>query len=108
LARERPEFQPGGRSEFFGVDAWTYWGTGKASGFLPPEWWSKSLPPLHLLAGALLPLLLLLRARLPDLRDVSGQVGVLAQVLLASSVVFLAAHAVLFHLYLPAATPGSA
>ncbi len=97
-AKTMPEFLPGGRVSFFLENPWSFWLDADRSGLLP--WPLSSLPPL-LAAGLLLPLLLRFPSRFSLAKQVNPDVKFLAQILLASVGLFLAAHAVLFKLYLP-------
>jgi hypothetical protein len=97
-AKMLSEFQPGGRTAFFGNNFWNFWFfRGKRSSlqihliFNSPILW----------AGLLLPLLLRYPARFPLTRRVNSEVIILWQMLLVSLGLFLVAHAVLFALYLP-------
>lgn len=93
-ARRLPEFLPGGRSAFFSNDPWRYWLSGGRSGFLP------SIQPSTLAVGFLLPVLLRYSAVFPLTRQIN-RIAILPQMVVASVVMFLAAHALLFKLHLP-------
>lgn len=93
-ARTLPEFSAQGRSRFFLDNPWEYWLTAKRSGAL--LW----VMPLCILSVLLLPISLLWPARFPLAKQVS-HVTLLLQLVLVSLGMFLAAHAVLFRLYLP-------
>lgn len=93
-AKRLPEFLPGGRSAFFSKDPWRFWLSGGRSGFLP------SIQPSTLAVGFLLPVLLRYPSHLPLTRQVN-RIAILLQMVVASLVMFLAAHALLFKLHLP-------
>jgi hypothetical protein len=95
LARTMPEFQDGGRSEFFTENPWHFWLTAQRSGAL--IW----IMPLCVVAPGLLVAELLLPNRFPLIQQ-ARKLSILAQVELVSLFMFFAAHAVLFKLYLPA------
>ncbi|HJQ68015.1 MAG TPA: hypothetical protein VKA70_03545 [Blastocatellia bacterium] len=93
-ARQMPEFYAGGRVSFFRDDHLFYWTRGAYSGLLPGH-----IPEL-LFAAALFPFLFVFKSRLPLLTKTS-KLSLLAQVTISSFVLFFAAHALLFRLYLP-------
>ncbi len=93
-AKLLPEFQPGGRTIFFSSNALRYWIAGR-SGFLP------ILAPVTLLAGLLLPFLMVWRAKIPLLHALSEHFAIVTQILLASTGMFFLAHLLLFRLHLP-------
>jgi hypothetical protein len=95
-ARTWPEFLPQGRSVFFDDNAWFYW-LGGDSGFL-----HRGLTePLTLVFSLFLPGLWLGRSRFPLFQFATGNLQLLPQLLLTSTGLFLAAHALLFKLYAP-------
>lgn len=94
-AKEMSEFWPGGRHPFFDSNPWKFWLIGEHSGFLPPL-----LPPLIWL-GLLLPFVLRRPDRFPLVRQVSGNITVLSQLVLVSLSLFFAAHALLLKLFFP-------
>lgn len=94
-ARNLPEFLPGGRSAFFSNDPWRFWLSGGRSGFLP------SIQPSTMAVGFLLPILGRYQLHLPLIKRVSRKIAILPQMVLASLVMFCAAHALLFKLHLP-------
>ena len=94
-ARRLPEFLPGGRSAFFSNDPWRYWLSGGRSGFLP------SIQPSTLAVGFLLPVLLRYPSLFPLTQQINRKIAILPQMIVASVVMFLAAHALLFKLHLP-------
>jgi hypothetical protein len=100
-----PEFGPDGRSAFFVGNAFGYWVESYRSGLdlrvfdqVPPY-----VPILfkYTALAALLPVLLLLRRRLPTVRMLDRRAVLLLQLLVASFALFFLAHLVLFRLYLP-------
>ena len=95
-AKNLPEFWPGGRSEFFDPNPYSFWITSKRSGFVPARMAIASW------LGLLLPLLLLYPQRFPLLKKLSSRAIVLPQIALVAFSLFLAAHALLFRLHLPA------
>jgi hypothetical protein len=99
-ARQWPEFvyedaKTFGRTSFFTDDPIAFWLTGRRSGAL--IW----LMPLSMASVILLPLILRWRDRLP-LAQKLRNLDIFAQVGLTSLGMFLAAHVLLFRLYLPA------
>lgn len=105
-AREMPEFGPAGRSALFFPSPYAYWLTSYRTGFdmrvTDPA--QADLPIFYELlglAGLLLVALGLHRWR-PVGPPLSPALLLMAQVLVASLGLWLLAHAVLFHLYLPA------
>ncbi|HIK28817.1 MAG: hypothetical protein N3E45_12540 [Oscillatoriaceae bacterium SKW80] len=97
-AKKMPEFLPGGRVSFFLENFWSFWLNAERSGLLP--WPLSSLPPLFA-TGLLLPLLLRFSYRFPLAKQVNSNIKFLSQIVLVSVGLFLAAHALLFKLYLP-------
>lgn len=111
VAREMPEFGPNGRNAFFVPDAYEYWIVSYRSGFdlRVSDPVTGGIPIFYeLLALAmLLPAAALVRRGWPA--GMAGQTAPLApvallviQVITASMALFLAAHLLLFRLYLPA------
>ena len=104
-----PEFGPNGRNAYFVPDPYEYWIASYRSGFdlRVTDALLPSLPIFYeLLALALtLPAALLLR-RWPAIRQgtpsLAPTVALISRMMLGSLVLFLAAHALLFRLYLPA------
>lgn len=95
-ARVSPEFSPEGRTSFFRDNPWAFWLNNNRTALMGWPW----NPPI--LYGALaLPILLRYPTRFPLARHVTPGVTVLLQLLLVSVSLFLAAHALLFKLYLP-------
>ena len=95
LARTLPEFLPDGREEFFDDNPAQFWLIGSRSGWLP-----ILMPPLIWL-GLFLPALLRNKSRFPLLARVKKKVILLRDIVLVSTGLFFAAHAVLFKLYFP-------
>jgi hypothetical protein len=97
-AKTMIEFQPGGRTAFFGNSFENYWFfKGKRSSLQLQQIFS---PPI-IWAGLFLPILMNFPARFPLAKRVNPGVNTLTQMILVSLGLFLAAHAVLFKLYLP-------
>jgi hypothetical protein len=94
-AKQLPEFLPKGRSAFFSNNLWDYWIGGSRSGFFP------SFNPPMLALGFFLPGILKFRDRFPLIKKTSDKIGILTQMVLASILMFFAAHAWLFKLHLP-------
>jgi len=95
VARTLPEFLPGGRAKFFHSNSLVFWLNGKDSGLLP---WLK---PQSILLGFSLPFLLRYPSRFPLIKQVKSSFKILGEIVLASLVMFFAAHALLFKLYCP-------
>ncbi len=96
-AKKMPEFAADGRNAFFRSNPKEYWLTGRGSGMFPQ---SLFTPVTHC-AALFLPLLLVLRSTFPLTKQIQSNIWVLLQLFLASSAMFLAAHATLFKLYQP-------
>lgn len=95
-ARTLPEFLPQGRSSFFfDHEPWRFWFNETRSGI---RLTSALMPPL-IYAGLLLPIMLHLPS-FPLAKKVRDII-ILPQMLIASLVMFFAAHALLFKLHLP-------
>ena len=95
LARTLPEFLPGGRSKFFHNNPFLFWINGKDSSLIP---WLKVQA---ILVGFSLPFLMRYPARFPLIKEFKNKANILLQIVLASLVMFLASHALLFKLYCP-------
>ena len=95
IARQMPEFYAGGRVSFFRSDHLFYWTRGLYSGLLP------GYVPELFWAAILLPVLLFYKSRIALARKVTGEIAILAQIIISSLFFFFAAHALLFRLYLP-------
>lgn len=90
------EFGPNGLSKFFVDIPEHFWFTGQRSGIMPQF---GTIVPI--IAGLLLPLLLLFPSLFPLFRRMTPQVALLGQITLASLGMFFVAHAFLFRLHLP-------
>lgn len=95
-ARQLPEFLPGGRVKFFDDhNPGRFWLSGSRSG------WRLSFNPPIVILGLLLPLL----GRFPQhfrlVKQLKDSIAVLWQLAAISVLLFFAAHALLFKLYLP-------
>ncbi len=96
-ARQMPEFQNGGRSDFFNDNPWKFWLMGLRSGLLPRL---ARLPELLWLA-LLLPGMLWWRRFFPLTQQLQPAALLLPQMLAVSLFWFGAAHLLLFKLHLP-------
>lgn len=96
-ARLVPEFLPAGRTSFFGYDFWRFWLTRKRSGLLP----DPILADVPLYAAVMLPVLLYYRRAFSLAEAVTRSIGVLPRIVVASLVMFGAAHIFLFKLHNP-------
>ncbi|XGV94918.1 MAG: hypothetical protein ACAF41_19515 [Leptolyngbya sp. BL-A-14] len=96
-ARAMPEFQaPFGRISFFNDrDPWNFWFDGIHSGL------GLSLNPVIVSVGLLLPFFWLFPRRFPLVKQCRADLVLLPQMLVSSIAFFLAAHALLFRLFLP-------
>ena len=92
-ARTMVEFQPGSRNAFFYDNPLRYWLFSARSGLLPP------VVPVTICAALLLPVLC--KLRLPLLKTITSDGAILHQLGLASTIMFLASHSLLFRLHLP-------
>ncbi len=96
-AKKMGVFAADGRNAFFRPNPVDYWLTGRGSGMFP-----KSLfTPVTHCVGLLFPLLLFWRSAFPLASRITSKIWLLLQLFLASSVMFLAAHATIFKLYQP-------
>lgn len=95
-AKTLPEFLAQGRNRFFVTDPWAYWLHGRSGIGL-----AAALTPPLIYTGLLLPILLKFPSRFPLTQQISSKIRLLPQLLLASGVMFFAAHALLFKLHLP-------
>lgn len=95
VARTLPEFNSGGRSNFFNDDSLEFWLYGDRSGIFP------DFRPATLAIGVLLPLVMAFPKRFPLVRSITPQVKVLPQMAIVGLALFGVAHAVLFKLHLP-------
>ena len=103
-ARMMPEFADEGRSRFFLHSPFEFWLYADRSGFFPYEW--SRLPffyfPVLLLSLGLLFLYELRHpSRFPLVHQITSNLNVLIQITLVSLGLYIAAHALLFTLYLP-------
>jgi len=96
-ARLMPEFAADGRMRVFHKTFWEFWISGQNSGMLP----LTSLMPFTICSSVLLPVLMRFPKRFPLVKQLSPNIKLLAQLAGASILMFLAAHAVMFKLYLP-------
>ncbi|HBK62407.1 MAG TPA: hypothetical protein DD000_02470, partial [Cyanobacteria bacterium UBA11166] len=103
-ARTLPEFLPGGRTYFFSTDPLQFWLFASRSGLFACDFDRylrlPKILPLNL-AGLLLPILLVYSSHFPLARQVTSRVKILLQIILASLIMFFAAHVLLFKLYGP-------
>ena len=102
-ARQMIEFSDAGRSRFFLKSPIEFWLYADRSGLLPVEW---SRPPyfyflLMFCIALCLPRLLRQPNQFPLVQQITRNINLFGQMLLASVGLFLAAHALLFTLYLP-------
>ncbi|MEQ9234646.1 hypothetical protein [Coleofasciculus sp. E2-BRE-01] len=95
-AKGLPDFLSQGRTSFFVNDAWSFWFNGRSGIRID----TALAPPLSYL-GLLLPVMLRFPSGFPLAKQVTGKMGVLGKFLVASAILFLAAHALLFKLHLP-------
>jgi hypothetical protein len=97
-ARELPEFVAGARASFFhDRDPWRFWFNASRSGIRLPS----ALMPQLVYAALLFPVITKFPARFPLTNKLNQAVIILPQLLVASLVMFFAAHALLFKLHLP-------
>ena len=96
-ARLMPEFAADGRMRVFHETLWEFWISGQNSGMVP----LTSLMPFTICSSLLLPPLMRFPERFPLVKTISPNIKLLAQLAIASILMFLAAHAVMFKLYLP-------
>ncbi|VEP13419.1 conserved membrane hypothetical protein [Hyella patelloides LEGE 07179] len=92
------EFLPEGRSAFFSDSFSGFWLTGRRSGFFTIEW-QYSLMCIY---GISLWWLQQYPNRFPLVKEIKPQIKVLLELFLASVLLFLLAHLLLFRLHLPA------
>lgn len=90
-----PELWPGGRNPFYHENPFYFWLIGERSGILPPL-----LPPL-IWVGIFLPWVCRYPSRFPLVSQISPALKLLKNLILASLLMFFAAHSVLFRLHLP-------
>lgn len=94
-ARFWPEFSRQGRIPFFDDNFFKFWFQGNHSGI------RLSINPAFVGAGLLLPFLLRYPSRFSLAKQITDKIAVLPQIIVTSLGFFLAAHALLFKLYLP-------
>jgi hypothetical protein len=94
-ARNLPEFNRRGRSQFFNDDPLAFWLYGERSGLFP------NFRPGTLAIGFLLPLLLAFRRYFPLTQHLTKHLRILLQITIVALGLFFIAHAVLFKLHLP-------
>ncbi len=90
--QQMPEFNPGGRTPFFGGGWFNYWLAGDSGLSLP------LFPPI-VWSGLALPFLL--KTKLPITKLITQKINILTQVAIASILMFIAAHILLPRLHLP-------
>ncbi|MCT7987791.1 hypothetical protein [Laspinema olomoucense] len=90
-----PELWPGGRNSFYHKNPFYFWLIGERSGILPPL-----LPPL-IWVGIFLPWVCRYPSRFPLVSQLSPGLQLLKNLILASLLMFFAAHSLLFRLHLP-------
>lgn len=95
VAKTLPEFLPKGRASFFHTNPLAFWLMGKDSGLLP---WLK---PQAILVGFSLPILMRYQSRFPLIKQCNNNFRILLEIVLASLVMFIVAHGLLFKLYCP-------
>lgn len=94
--RNWAEFMQGGRAPFFDdAHPWKFWFQNNNSGF------RLSLNPPYVAAAFLLPLLIKFSSYFPLAKKITGAVMLLPQLLVVSTGMFLAAHAVWLRLFFP-------
>jgi len=97
LAKQLPEFYPGGRNAFFLDNLWSFWLVGQRSGYFPREWQYVLLCSF----GLLLPILIKYHQKFPLARKIKPESQIIGQILLVSTILFLLCHLLLFKLHLP-------
>ncbi len=97
VAKQLPEFYPGGRSSFFSDQPWHFWLVDKRSGFFPFEWQYSALCSF----GLLLPIIYQYPRKFPLVKKLNANVRILWQILVTSIGLFGLAHLMLFRLHLP-------
>jgi hypothetical protein len=102
-ARAMVEFSDAGRSRFFLKSPIEFWLYADRSGLLPIEW--SRYPYFYFLlmfcVALALPRLLCKPSQFPLVQQITSHINLFPQILLPSLGLFLAAHALLFKLYLP-------
>ena len=97
LAKQLPEFYPGGRNAFFSDNFWSFWLVGQRSGYFPREWQYVLLSSF----GLLLPILSRYPYQFVLVKQIKSKIEIIGQILIASSILFLLSHLLLFQLHLP-------
>ena len=97
MAKQLPEFYPGGRSSFFSNQPWHFWLADKRSGFFPFEWQYAALCSF----GLLLPIIYQFPRKFPLVKQLNSNVRILWQIPVVSIGLFGLAHLMLFRLHLP-------
>ncbi|MEL7037305.1 MAG: hypothetical protein AAFO04_17025 [Cyanobacteria bacterium J06592_8] len=105
-AKTLPEFYPGGRASFFTDKPLDFWLTGDRSGLLPQEWFRRTWIPPQVIAGLLLPFLLIISklkssSPFPLTQKISHSIWILPELLLVSTGLFFLAHILAFKLHHP-------
>lgn len=101
-ARKLPEFFPKGRSSFFRKDPINFYFFARRSGMFPDSLFT----PVTLCAGLVLPLQLMLKSGFPLSQKITKHLRIILDIFFASTLMFIAAHAVLFNLHLPSRYTG--
>lgn len=101
-AQTWPEFLEFGRTRFFISSPWEYWLWAERTGLIPMEWLDTPLKPYHFFVGILLPLLSRYPQQFPLVNKlVNTKVRIVGQLTIVALLMFIAAHLLLFKLYLP-------
>ena len=96
-AKTLPEFYQKGRNEFFIDNPVAFWLYAPRSGFFPREWQYVLLCSF----GLCLPVLKVFPRQFPLVTKINKNIKVIWQIFVASSIVFVLAHLLLFKLHLP-------
>ncbi|MEK6301432.1 MAG: hypothetical protein AABO41_11970 [Acidobacteriota bacterium] len=96
-ARLMPEFLPRGRVVVFREGFLSYWFTGNHTGMFT----SGVFAPITMCLAFLLPLMFVFHRRFPLMGRISNGIEAFPRIILASVGMFLAAHLLLFRLFLP-------
>jgi hypothetical protein len=97
LAKQLPEFYPGGRNTFFVANFWSFWLVEPRSGYFPREWQYVLLCSF----GLLLPIIIKNPQHFPLAKQIKPQINIIKQIIFASLILFTLAHIFLFKLHLP-------
>lgn len=95
VARTMPEYWHGGRFSYFSHNIISYWFDGRDSGFF------ALISPPQLLLGLLLPIILKFQSLFPLVKQLNDEIKLLIQVVIASLIMFFAAHTLAFKLHWP-------